>query len=84
MLGGNSLPKHSEAMALPRAVVTHPWRCLRLWMGPGQPKLGGSRPTAGLGAVRSLPTQPFCSSRFFKVPSNPTILWSYNSTKQQL
>lgn len=42
-----------------------------------QPELvGGNRPTEGvrLGAVRSLPTQPFCGSVIFEVSLNPTIL----------
>ena len=45
----------------PELWVPHPWRCLRLWMGPGQPvlKLGGrGRMSASLWATRSLPTQP--------------------------
>jgi len=68
----NPLIRGSEAVALLRAVMPHPWRCPRPWMGP---ELGGSQPTAGvgLGAGRSLPTQPFCSSMIFKVPSNPTF-----------
>jgi len=29
-----------------RTVGANPWRCPRPWMGPGQPELGGSQPTA--------------------------------------
>jgi len=32
----------------PELWVPHPWRCLRPWMGPGQPELGGSQPVAGV------------------------------------
>ena len=41
--------------------VPHPWRCLRPWMGPGQPELEVASRQQGWGW------------REFKVPSNPTI-----------
>jgi len=34
---------------LPRAVLPHPWRCPRLWMGPGQPELLGDNPAHNKG-----------------------------------
>lgn len=37
---GSPLPGGSGALALPGAVVPCPWRCPRLWLGPGQPELG--------------------------------------------
>lgn len=40
-------PEHGEAVALQlRAVVPHLWRCLRPWVAPGQPELGGMGVTA--------------------------------------
>jgi len=33
-----------EAVALRTAVVPHPWRCPRPWMGPGQPELWAHGP----------------------------------------
>ena len=45
-------------LALPRAVMPHPWRCPRLWMGLGQPELGGSQHMAGLGLRLRGPFQP--------------------------
>ena len=55
------LSEGGEALAVPRAVVPHPWRCLRPWMGPGQPELEVASRQQGWGW------------REFKVPSNPTI-----------
>ena len=55
---------HPEAVwpqhCCPELWVPHPWRCPRLWGGPGQPELGGSQHKAGVG---------------LGVPSNPTVLW---------
>ena len=41
------LSEGGEALAVPRAVVPHPWRCLRPWMGPGQSELGALSPWRG-------------------------------------
>jgi len=46
----------------PELWVPHPCRCLRPWVGPGQPELGGSQPVAGMGLGS------------FGVLSNPTML----------
>jgi len=43
-----SFTQSGEVLALlPGAVVSHPWRCPRPWMGPGwpEPMAGGSNPT---------------------------------------
>ena len=52
---------HPEAVrpqhCCPELWVPHPWRCPRPWVGPGQPELGGSQPTAGVGLGGSLLTQ---------------------------
>jgi len=48
----------------PELWVPHLWRCLRPWVAPGQPELGGMGVTAhGRGG-----------SGGSEVPSNPTVL----------
>jgi len=61
MLGVN-YSEGSEALALllREVWVSHPCRCLRPWLGPEQPELGGAAHCRG------------CKKMGFKVPSNPS------------
>ena len=66
-----------EAPALlHRAVVPHPWRCPKLWMGPGQPELEGASPRV-LGAVRTLLTQPCSGVSGFALSPNASSAFTH-------
>ena len=64
----------------PELWVPHPWRCLRLWMGPGQPvlKLGVRGEDVSQPMGYKVPSNPamlrFYDFMIYKVPSKPPIL----------